>query len=95
MVRAYAQAYLLRRKIENESMWLNGIYTVHALRSVIGSAFGKKEVKYVERPLDIYEKTEAEKQQEVRRERQRLIEYLTGLKNSADAKQGVEKHGKP
>ena len=74
-------------------MWLNGIYTVHALQSVIGTAFGKKQVKYIEKPLDIYEKTKAEKEQEFRVERQKLINWLNKLKLSAD--KGVGSNGEP
>ena len=58
----------------------------HALSAVIGSAFGKKQVKYIDKPLDIFEKTQAEKDQEIRAERQKLIEYLNRWKKSADSK---------
>ena len=68
---------------------------VHALQTVIGTAFGKQKVKYLDKPLDIFEKTEAEKEREKRVERQKLINWLDRLKKSADAKQGVDKHGKP
>ena len=95
MVRAYAQAYLLKRRVRNEELWLEGVYMVHALQTVIGTAFGKQKVKYLDKPLDIFEKTEAEKEREKRVERQKLINWLNRLKKSADAKQGVDKHGEP
>lgn len=66
----------------------------HALQSVIGTAFGKQRIKYIEKPLDLFEKTKAEKNQEIRNERQRLINYLDKLRRSADTKQGVDKYGK-
>jgi len=76
-------------------MWLEGIYMVDAFQTVIANAFGKKKLKYMDKPLDIFEKTEAEKQAEIREERQRLINFLNGLKKSTDMKQGVGKNGKP
>lgn len=94
MTRAYAQAYLLRRRVRNEEMWIEGIYMCHALQSVIGTAFGKHRIKYIEKPLDLFEKTKAEKNQEIRNERQRLINYLDKLRRPADTKQGVDKYGK-
>ena len=95
MTRAYAQAYLLNRRAMNEELWLEGIYFANALQTVIGNAFGKNSrLKYLDKPLDIFEKTEAEKEQEARAERQKLINYLSKLKLSAD-KQGVGKNGKP
>ena len=92
MARAYAQSYLLKRKIRNEEMWINGIYIANAFQTVLGNAFGKRQLKYMEKPLDIYGKTEAEKKREVRNERQKLINGLNKLKKSAD-KQGVGKNG--
>lgn len=67
---------------------------VHALSTVIGNAFGKKKQKYLDKPLDIYEKTDFEKEQEARIERQKLINFLNKLKLSAK-KTGVDKNGKP
>ena len=93
MVRAYAQAYLMKRKVTNEEMWLQGIYMCHALQSIIGTAFGKKKIDYIKKPLEIYEKTEFEKEQEVRMERQKLVNWLNRLRLST--KTGVDKHGKP
>ena len=95
MARAYAQAYLLKRRAMNEELWLEGIYMTDAFQVVLGNAFGKKKLKYLEKPLDIFEKTEAEKEQEVRTERQKLINWLNRLKKSADRKQGVDSDGKP
>lgn len=94
MVKAYAQAYLLKRRARNEEMWLQGIYTANAFQTVLGNAFGKKKLEYLKQPLDIFEKTEAEKEQEVRKERQKLIDFLSKWKASADTK-GVGKDGKP
>lgn len=95
MVRAYAQYYLLKRRAMNEELWLQGIYTANAFQTVLGNAFGKKKLKYLEKPLEIFEKTEAEKEQEIRDERAKLINWLNGLKKSADKKQGVDRNGKP
>ena len=95
MARAYAQYHLLKRRQMNEELWLEGIYIANAFQTVLGNAFGKRKLKYLEKPLEIFEKTEAEKEQEVREERQKLINFLNKLKQSADKKQGVDKDGKP
>ena len=94
MTRAYAQAYLLKRRMMNEELWLNGVYTANAFQTVLGNAFGKKRLKYLEKPLEIFEKTEAEKEQEAREERQRLVNFLSKLKISTK-KKGVGKDGEP
>lgn len=96
MTRAYAQAYLLKRRTMNEELWLEGIYLSKAFQTVIANAFSKNSrEKYFDRPLEIFEKTKAEKEQEARAERQKLINYLNRLRQSADTKQGVGKNGEP
>ena len=94
MARAYAQYHLLKRRQRNEELWLNGIYVANAFQTVLGNAFSKKKLKYLEKPLDIYEKTDAEKAQEIRNERQKLINWLSKLK-ATGKKQGVDENGKP
>lgn len=91
----YARAYLLKKRVMNEELWLQGIYMTHALTSVIGSTFGKKKIEYINKPLDIFPKTETEKKREILAERQRLIENLSRWKKSAVNKTGVDKNGKP
>ena len=100
MTRAYAQAFLLKRKIENENAWILGSYMANAFGAVIGTAFGKKRVNYLEKPFDLFPKTESEKQAEIREKRRKLVSWLTGLKKHADMKEnkhgnGSESDGKP
>lgn len=95
MASAYAKAYLLKKRVMNEELWLQGVYMTHALSSVIGTAFGKKKIDYINKPLDIFPKTELEKKKEILAERQRLMESLSRWKKAADKKMGVDKDGKP
>ena len=97
MTRAYAQAYLLKRKIENENMWIQGAYITNAFGTVLSNAFGKKKVEYLKKPLDIFPKTEAEKQAEIREGRRKLIEWLNNVKKASIKKKntGSGQDGKP
>ena len=95
MTRAYAQSYILKRRARNEELWLEGIYFTHALNAVIGSAFGKKKINYIDKPLDIFEKTQAEKDQEIRNERRKLINTLMQWKAQWKRGQGADQNGKP
>ena len=96
MTRAYAQAFLLKRKLANEQAWIQGSYFANAMNAVIGSAFGKKKINYVNKPFDLFEKTEQEKAAEIREERQKVINYLSGMKKLLDRKHtGVDQNGKP
>lgn len=79
MAKAYREAYTLRRRKENEDMWLQGMYFCKALESAIGTAFGKNKIKYVQEPFDIFPKTKLEIEQEKVKERQKLIDYLNRL----------------
>ena len=96
MTRAYAQAFLLKRKMQNEDAWIQGAYFANAMSAVLGSAFGKRKINYLEKPFELYGKTEQEKAAEIREERQKVINYLSGLKKAFDRKHtGVDQNGKP
>lgn len=86
MTRAYAQAYLLKRKIDNENMWIMGSYVANAFGTVIGNSFGKKKLKYLEKPLDIFPKTASEEKAEIREEKRKLIVQLNGLMKAFNRK---------
>jgi len=95
MVRAYAQAFLLRRKIENENAWILGSYVANAVTVAIANTFGKKKIDYLKKPLEIFPKTEQEEQAEIREERRKLISYLNGLRKAYKKKTGSGSDGKP
>ena len=87
-LRAYKQAYLMKRKSENFLGWLNGIYTQRALAVVIHNAFsrsGTPPLKYYEEPLDIFPKTEAEKQADMEKKQDALIAGLGAWKDMWDS----------
>lgn len=97
MCRAYAQSYLLKRKVENENAWIMGAYMANAFGTVIANSFGGKRLEYLKKPLDIFPKTDAEKQAEIREEKRKLITWLNGMKRLASKKKdtGSESDGKP
>ena len=98
MTRAYAQAFLLKRKLGNEDAWIQGAYFANALSAVIGSSFGKKKINYLDKPFDLFPKTESEEQAEIREKRRKLVEWLNGVKQSATIKEkqhGSDSDGKP
>ena len=68
---AYRKAYRIRRELENEMAWLQGMYNYDAFAVVLANAFrskGAKRQKYMEKPIDIFPLTEAEKQRREREE---------------------------
>lgn len=84
MVRYYRQKHLLLRKQMNEELWLEGIYLSNAFGVVLHNAFDKRKEKYFEKPLDIFEKTDAEIEEEKREKRRKVIAYLQQWKANAD-----------
>lgn len=84
MVNAYREAHLLRRKMRNEELWINGLYNYNGFGAVVSTAFGKHRTEYVKKPFDIFPKTKAEKQLEIREERRKIISWLNGMKKKAD-----------
>ena len=82
MARAYAQAYLLKRRLDNENAWLTGLYMTKAVNTAIANAFGNKQAKYFDKPLDIFPKTAAEKKAEIREERNKLANWLSKMQRT-------------
>ncbi len=71
----YDEAYMLRREMQDELLWLNGIYTLEAFRVVLSNAFQSKNTlpeKYRDKPImtEIREKnrvlTEEEKEEQIK-----------------------------
>ena len=54
MVGAYRKAYELRRRQQNELLWLQGIYVRDALMATVGNMFADKSSKKNEYPAEPY-----------------------------------------
>lgn len=93
MVRAYAQAYILKRRVENENAWIQGSYIANAVSIAIGNCFGKKRLDYLKKPFDLFPKTEAEQAADIRAERQKVINYLSKLAMRKPVETGSESDG--
>lgn len=89
-MRAYKQANNLKNRQTNEMMWINGMYVTNALSVVLSNAFSKKGTppkKYLEKPLDIFPKTDAEIEAEKEQKQRELIAKLSAWKTMFDTQQ--------
>lgn len=98
MVRYYEDAYLLKRKVRNEELWLQGLYIYRAVHAVVASALGNRSEKYINNPIDFLPKTKAEKKRDQYQKRQKVINFFDSLlvKNKEKkSDKGVNEDGKP
>lgn len=98
MAKAFEDAYLLKRRVKNEELWLQGLYIYRAVHAIINSAFGGRSEKYISNPIDFLPKTKAEKQRDVFEKRKKVINFFDSLmiKNKVGKSgKGVNKGGKP
>ena len=61
---AYRKAFRLKRQVENEQAWLQGMYVYDAFAVCLSNAFskpGSKRQNYIESPIEIFPLTEREK----------------------------------
>ena len=86
MVSQFKDAYILKRRIENENLWIAGAYTFQAVSVALNNAFSKTAMKYPTKPLDIFPKTKAEKEMEVIDSRNKLIEQLSDFQAQFNVK---------
>lgn len=75
LVIAYRKAYKLKREIANEQAWLQGLYVYDAFAVCMANAFAKRGAKkenYLEKPVDIFPLTDAEKERREQEERDKM-----------------------
>lgn len=80
-VKYYRDSHILKNKSRNQELWLQGKYFIHSIAVALDS---KGKSKYPEKPFDIYPKTEAEKKADIEKERRKVIDYFTQLKQRWD-----------
>ena len=76
---AYRKAYRLRRETQNEQAWLQGFYVFDAFAVCLANAFSKrgaKRVEYLEKPIDIFPLTEAEKKRREQEENKKMQQAM-------------------
>lgn len=80
---AYRRAYRLRREMDNEQAWLEGLYVFDAFAVVLSNAFSKRGSRtqnYMEKPIDIFPLTKREKQ---RREQEEIAKMQKVMEEMA------------
>jgi uncharacterized LabA/DUF88 family protein len=82
LVQAYREAHELRNEQRNQEMWMQGLYNCRAIAAGMGNQDKKtkKPIEYFNEPLQLKpkQKSEAEKQAEAEKVRQKIIADLTG-----------------
>lgn len=80
-----SEANKLKKEAINEQLWLQGLYIDYALSTQFEN-FGMglagkhgKPKRYLEKPIELFPKTEEEKQREDEEERKKLIEFFNSL----------------
>ena len=83
---AYRKVHELDIKRRNEELWLQGLYNFTAISTALSNIHldGKKHKvnKYLEKPIDLFEKTEYEKEREAEQARQKVIDQLNRFKQA-------------
>lgn len=91
LAKTYRKAYKLKREIDNENAWIAGLYMYDAFAVCLSNLFSKRGAKkkeYLERPMDIFPLTEAEKK---RREHEEFKKMENALQAMRDAQQREKK----
>lgn len=86
---SYRKAYRLKRETENEMAWLQGLYVYDAFAVCIANVFRKKGAKlqsYIEKPIDIYPPTPAEKARREREEFEKMQRAMEEMRRAQKRK---------
>lgn len=92
MTRSFYEAYRLRKKEENERLWLQGAYFFDGLNAALtnfGNALAgskrKQMAEYAKKPYEIFkeplsaEDKQAEEQRKIQEQRRKMHDYLDGV----------------
>lgn len=77
LVKSYRKAYEMKQELDNQRMWLQGMYNYKAVATAIAQAFGEKQgqrEKYFEYPIPL---TENERLMEKERNVKKTMEWVT------------------
>lgn len=91
---AYRKAYKLKREIDNEQAWLQGLYVFDAFAVVLSNVFAKKGSKqqnYMTKPIDIFPLTKREKklrEQEEYAKMQKVMEEMQRMQQQKKKQKG-------
>ena len=93
---AYRKAYRLKRELENEQAWLQGLYVYDAFAVCLSNLFrksGSKKQNYFEKPVDIFPLTEKEKENREKAEYAKMQSAMEAMirKQQREKKQKGEK----
>lgn len=78
----YRKAYKLKREMENEQAWLQGLYVYDAFAVCLANAFRKSGAKlheYLDKPIDIFPLTEKEKKRREREEFEKMRQAMEAM----------------
>ena len=79
MAASYREAYVARRKAENERDWLQGAYFYNAVTTALANAFRKKgaqQIEYLKEPFQIFPLTEEEQAAKQAKEEKALMDAM-------------------
>ena len=76
MVRAYRKAHDLKRRQENEALWMQGLYVREALLSTVGNMFAGKGSVPIEYPAEPYPVTVEQVAEKEAAERRKMEERM-------------------
>lgn len=88
---AFRKAYKLKREMDNEMAWLQGLYVYDAFAVCMSNVFSKrgaKKVNYMDRPVDIFPLTEQEKKRREQEEYAKMQKAMEAMARKQRNKKG-------
>ena len=76
MARAFRKSYELKRRRQNETLWMQGLYVRDALLSTVGNMFASKSSAPIEYPAEPYPVTDEQVAEKEAAENRRMEERM-------------------
>lgn len=83
----YRKQYELKIERKNQELWLQGLYIFDAVSVALNNAFSKNKQKYINKPINLIEPSEAEREAQIAETRRKLVERLNAFKDEFERRQ--------
>lgn len=86
LARYYREKHKVEIEQRNQELWLQGLYFYDAVAVAMNNAFSKHAKKYIDKPFELFPKTEDEKKEEIQKIRQAMYDKLNAWADAFNKK---------
>lgn len=88
LARSFMKAHKLKIEMRNQELWLQGLYNFKAVETALANAFSKRQHKYIEKPINMFETPEEQSDAAAEKERAKAIDAFKAMRKKWEIEHG-------